>query len=296
MNGRLHFFRNRIVVILLPLVLFALVSSTKARAQQDPAKNTVRDEQKVIEKVKEEVMKELREGDFLREQIQLGIQDYLKKQKEAQVAAQAEQLRAATEKIKNVRRVSARDHVYGNPKAPVSLIEYSDFECPFCKRFHLTAKEVVKTYKDKVNWVYRHFPLSFHNPGAQKQAEASECAHELGGNDAFWKYSDAIYERTQSNGKGFPLTQIVPLAKEIGLDEKKFAQCYDSGKYEPRVKEDLEEGGKIGITGTPANILLHHESGEVVFKSGAQPFESFKSDIENLLEKGSGRQAKPSPK
>src|SRR6266542_3274629 len=171
MNGRLHFFRNRIVVILLPLVLFALFSSTKARAQQDPAKNTGRDEQKLVEKVKE---------------------------------------------------------------------------------------EVIKTYKDKVNWVYRHFPLTFHNPGAQKQAEASECAHELGGNDAFWKYSDAIYERTQSNGKGFPLTQIVPLAKEIGLDEKKFAQCYDSGKYEPRVKEDLEEGGKIGITGTPANIHLHH--------------------------------------
>jgi protein-disulfide isomerase len=296
MNGRLLFFGNRIVFILLPLLLFMSFISTKSGAQQEPSKNTVSDEQKLIEKVKAEVMKELREGDFLREQIQLGIQEHIKKQKEAQAAAQAEQLRAATEKIKNVRRVSARDHVHGNPKAPVSLIEYSDFECPFCKRFHVTAKEIVKSHNDKVNWVYRHFPLNFHNPGAQKQAEASECANELGGNDAFWKYADAIYERTQSNGKGFPLTQIVPLAKEIGLDEKKFAQCFESGKYEARVKEDLDEGGKIGINGTPANILIHNETGEVVFKSGALPLEAFKSDIEKLLSKDGAKEQKASSK
>jgi protein-disulfide isomerase len=296
MNGRLPVFRNRIVFIPLPLLLFTLFISTPAGAQQDPAKNMGSEEQRLIEKVKEEVMKELRAGDFLREQIQLGIQEHIKKQKEAQAAAQAEQLRAATEKIKNVRRVSARDHVYGNPKAPVSLIEYSDFECPFCKRFHLTAKEIVKNYKDQVNWVYRHFPLNFHNPGAQKQAEASECANELGGNDAFWKYTDAIYERTQSNGKGFPLTQIVPLAKEIGLDEKKFAQCFESGRFEARVKEDFEEGGKIGINGTPANILIHNETGEVVFKSGALPLEGFKAEIEKLLSKESGKEQKASPK
>ena len=133
-------------------------------------------------------------------------------------------------------------------------------------------------------------------PARKSKPKLPECAHELGGNDAFWKYSDEIYKRTQSNGKGFPLTQIVPLAKEIGLDGKKFAQCYESGKYDARVREDFEEGGKIGITGTPATILLHHETGEVVFKSGAQPFESFKSDIENLLEKGSGSQPRLSPK
>jgi protein-disulfide isomerase len=112
---------------------------------------------------------------------------------------------------------------------------------PFCKRFHATPKELVQAYAGKVNWVYRHFPLAFHNPGAQKQAEASECANELGGNDAFWKYSDAIYARTQSNGKGFPLTQLAPLATEIGLDGETFRQCLDSGKYTARVQEDLEK-------------------------------------------------------
>jgi protein-disulfide isomerase len=296
MNGRLPLFCNRIVFIPLSLLVVTTFISTQARAQQDPAKNTGSDEQKLIEKAKEEVLKELREGEFLREQIQLGIQEYLKRQKEAQAAAQAEQQRLAAEKIKSVRRVSARDHVYGNPKAPISLIEYSDFECPFCKRFHLTAKEIMKNYKDQVNWVYRHFPLNFHNPGAQKQAEASECANELGGNDAFWKYTDAIYERTKSNGKGFPLTEIVPLAKEIGLDEKRFAQCYESGKYEARVKEDFEEGQKIGINGTPANILIHNETGEVIFKSGALPLEGFKAEIEKLLSKASAKEQKASPK
>ena len=107
MDGKLQSFYRLVGVILLPLMIFVFFDPTKARAQQDPAKDA--SDRKLVEKVKEEVMKELREGDFLREQIQLGIQDYLKKQKEAQVAAQAEQLRAATEKIKNVRRVSERD-------------------------------------------------------------------------------------------------------------------------------------------------------------------------------------------
>lgn len=274
-------FCERLFIAMIPFCVSVLCVGTPTGAQSQPTVS----EQKLIDKVKEEVLKELRQGDFLREQIQLGIEEYLKRQREAQAAAQAEQQRLALQKIKNVRRVSARDHVYGHPRAPVSLIEYSDFECPFCKRFHATAKEIVKTYGDKINWVYRHFPLSFHNPGAQKQAEASECANELGGNEAFWKYADAIYERTKSNGQGFPLSQIVPLAKEIGLDEKKFAQCYESGKHEARVKEDFDEGQKIGINGTPANILLHNESGEVVFKSGALPLEAFKPDIDKLLAK-----------
>jgi predicted DsbA family dithiol-disulfide isomerase len=76
----------------------------------------------------------------------------------------------------------------------------------------------------------------------------------------------------------------VPLAKEIGLDDKPFAQCVDSGKHAARVKEDLEDGAQIGVTGTPANILFHHKSGNVVLKAGAQPLESFKVDIDRMLQ------------
>ena len=256
-----------------------------ANAQQDsPSKSDAADEQRLIQKIKEEIMKELREGPLLPQQIELGIQNYIRKQQQTQVAARAEEERQANEKAKNVRRVSvSRDHIYGNPNALVSLIEYSDFECPFCKRFHPTAKEIVDFYGGKVNWVYRHFPLTMHNPGAQKQAEASECVAQLGGNDAFWKYANAIYARTQSNGNGFPLTQLVPLGKEVGLDENKLKECLDSGKYAPRVQEDLDEGLKIGITGTPANILLRNDTGDVILKIGAQGFDAFKPDIQKLL-------------
>ena len=254
-----------------------------ANAQQGAA---VPDEQKLVEKIKEAVMKELRESDFLSQQIELGIQNYIKKQQQAQAVARAEEERQANEKAKKVRRVSAsRDHVYGNPNAPVSLIEYSDFECPFCKRFHATANEIVDAYGGKVNWVYRHFPLSMHNPGAQKEAEASECVAQLGGNDAFWKFANAIYARTKSNGNGFPLDQLVPLGKEIGLDEKQLKECIDAAKYASRVQEDLDEGIQVGITGTPANFLLRNDTGEVILKVGAQPSDAIKPDIDKLLRK-----------
>lgn len=269
------------------LAFFGSISVSPAGAQQDSAsKGETIDEQRLIQKIKEEIMKELREGDFLPQQIDLGIQNYIKKRQEAEAVARAEEERQASEKAKSVRRVSSsRDHIYGNPDAPVTLIEYSDFECPFCKRFHSTAKEIVDAYGGKVNWVYRHFPLGMHNPGAQKEAEASECAHQLGGNDAFWKYANAIYARTQSNGKGFPLTQLVPLAKEIGLNEQQFKDCVDSGKYASRVQEDLDEGVRIGITGTPANVLFRNDTGEVILKVGAQPLDAFKPDIDKLLGK-----------
>ncbi|MGE5819778.1 MAG: DsbA family protein [Deltaproteobacteria bacterium] len=238
----------------------------------------------LIQKIKEAVMKELREGDFLGQQIEIGIQKYIKKQQDAQAAARAHEEFMAAEKAKNVRRVSAsRDHIYGNPSAPVSLIEYSDFECPFCKQFHATAKQLIESYGGKVNWVYRHFPLPIHNPGAQKQAEASECVNQLGGNEAFWKFADAIYARTKSNGNGFPLTQLVPLGKEIGLDEKQFKECYDSGKQASRVQEDIDEGNRIGVNGTPANFLLRNDTGEVAVKTGAQPLDAFKADVNRLL-------------
>jgi protein-disulfide isomerase len=220
----------------------------------------------------------------LAKKIDAGIERYVQKQREAREKTRSEQARLAAAKAKNVRRVSkSRDHIRGNPDAKVSLIEYSDFECPFCKRFHPTAKKLVETYGGKVNWVYRHFPLAFHNPGAQKEAEASECAAELGGNDAFWKYADLIYQRTHSNGKGFPLTGLVPLAKEIGLDGKKFQACLDSGKMAARVAEDSNEGVRIGITGTPGNVLLNNETGAVALKPGAFPLEVMKGEIDHLL-------------
>jgi len=275
------------------IVFSAALMIPPARAQEGaPPKAGSTEEQRLIQKVKEEIMKELREGDFLGEQIEIGIQKYIKKQQDAQAAMRAHEERVAAEKAKNVRRVSAsRDHIFGNPNAPVSLIEYSDFECPFCKQFHGTAKELIKTYGGKVNWVYRHFPLPIHNPGAEKEAEASECVNRLGGNDAFWKFADAIYARTQSNGNGFALTQLVPLGKEIGLNEKQFKECIDGGKLAARVQEDAEEAAALGISGTPANILLRNATGEVALKLGAHTLDTLKADVDRLLRSQAGGKA-----
>ncbi len=242
------------------------------------------DEAALVERIKAEVLKELRESDFMREAVEAGIKDYARNQQEARLKAREEQARLASEKAKNVRRVSGeRDHIYGNPDAEISLIEYSDFECPYCKRFHATAKSVVDAYAGRVNWVYRHFPLAFHNPGAQKQAEASECAYEQGGDEAFWKYTDALYARTSSGGKGFPLDKLIPLADELGLDRAMFKDCLDSGRRAARVREDFQEGSESGITGTPGNILLHNETGEVSLHSGAKPLQVFKREIDRML-------------
>ncbi|MDD5054982.1 MAG: DsbA family protein [Candidatus Peribacteraceae bacterium] len=175
-----------------------------------------------------------------------------------------------------------KDHIRGNPNAQVAVIEYSDFECPFCKRVHPTYQQIMKEYGDKVMWVYRHYPLGFHQ-NAQKEAEATECANELGGNDAFWKFTDGIVEKTTSNGTGFPLDQLPVLAKEIGLSETKFKSCLDSGKYAQHVKDDMDGGSKAGVSGTPGNIILNVKTQKNTIISGAQPFANFKSAIDALL-------------
>lgn len=175
------------------------------------------------------------------------------------------------------------DHIRGDlSKATVAVVEYSDFECPFCQRHHPTMKQITDTYKNDVVWVYRHFPLSFH-ANAQKEAEASECANELGGNDAFWKYTDAIFERTTAGGTGFPLENLAPLAKELDLDEAKFKNCLDSGKYTKHVQDDMSGGSAAGVNGTPGNIVVNLKTDENRIISGAVPFANFKTAIDALL-------------
>lgn len=176
-----------------------------------------------------------------------------------------------------------KDHIRGDfSKATVAVVEYSDFECPFCKRVHPTYQQIMDAYPDDVVWVYRHFPLNFH-ANAQKEAEASECANELGGNDAFWKYTDAIFEKTTSNGTGFPLENLVPLAKELGLNESKFKSCLDGGTYAKHVQDDMSGGSAAGVNGTPGNIVVNLKTDENRVISGAVPFAIFKTAIDALL-------------
>jgi protein-disulfide isomerase len=182
-----------------------------------------------------------------------------------------------------VPEVTDEDHIRGDKDAPVTFIEYSDFECPFCKRFAPTVEQILEEYDGEVKVVYRHYPLSFH-ANAQKEAEASECANELGGNDAFWEYHDAIFERGEAGGTGFALDDLVPLAEELGLNGDKFQDCLDSGKYASHVKEDMAGGAAAGVTGTPGSFIIDAK-GDAQLVSGALPYESIKTMLDEALAK-----------
>lgn len=180
-----------------------------------------------------------------------------------------------------VKPVSKDDYIRGAKNADITVIEYSDLECPFCKRFHPTVQQFMKEYDGRAAWVYRHFPLSFH-ANAQKEAEAVECAGELGGSDKYWKFIDTITERTTANGTGFALDQLVPLAKEIGLNEGKFKQCLDGGKYAQKIQQSISDGQSAGVDGTPGTILVRKD-GKTRIVSGAVPYEELKAQAEGLL-------------
>jgi protein-disulfide isomerase len=176
------------------------------------------------------------------------------------------------------------DHIRGNKDATVAVIEYSDFECPFCKSVFPTYQQVMQTYGDKVMWVYRQFPLSFHQ-NAQKEAEASECIAELGGNDAFWKYNDYVFSHTTSNGTGFALDQLPVAAKQAGVDVTKFQSCLDSGKYQKQVQNSETAATAAGVDGTPGNFVYNLKTKESTPLIGAVPFANFKTAIDAALAK-----------
>lgn len=166
------------------------------------------------------------------------------------------------------------DAVKGDLDAPVTMVEWSDFECPFCGRFYSGAyKQIVSEYVDtgKVRFVYRDFPLSFH-PQAQKAAEAAECAGEQG---KFYEMHDLLFEKGVSGG----VASFKTYASEIKLDTAKFNTCLDDGKMAAEVKKDMADGAAAGVTGTPGFII----NGKLV--SGAQPFEAFKAIIDAELAK-----------
>lgn len=222
------------------------------------------------------------------DKIEEAFGNFVKKQQEQQqgqqqVAQEEANKKAADVAKQNLKPVTSADYVRGNKDAKITLVQYSDFECPYCKKFHPVGQQIMAAYSNDVNWVYRHFPLDFHNPMATKEAEASECAGELGGNEGFWKFVDGIYEKTQSGGNGLTEDDLVTIAGGIGLDQTAFSSCLSSGKYEAKVKQDTAEGGKAGITGTPGNIFINNKTGEVRVMNGAQEFDTFKGLIDEML-------------
>lgn len=234
----------------------------------------------LIERVKEAVIKELRESGALDREIDAGIERFVKQQR-AQAAER--ERRAAASRTAALRPVSSNDHIRGNPAAPVTLIEYSDFECPYCKNFHGTLRKLVEGSKGQVKWVYRHFPLDQLHSKARKEAAASECAAELGGNDAFWAFADRLFELSRSNNRT-NIDKVLPqVAQETGLDMAKFKSCLASGRHDKRVEEDLQNAMATGGNGTPWSLIVS-KSGKIHPLSGARPYPAVKQLVDLALE------------
>ncbi|HTK59605.1 MAG TPA: thioredoxin domain-containing protein [Candidatus Baltobacteraceae bacterium] len=187
----------------------------------------------------------------------------------------------AGEAVGDVAPVTDQDHIRGNKNAKVTLIEYSDFQCPFCSRFHPTLVQLLNEYKNDVRWVYRHFPLSSIHPYAQKAAEASECASEQG---KFWEMADTFFSTQDSwSSTGLDQAKMNSLAQQAGVkDIKKFETCVTSGKMAARVASDLASGEAAGVTGTPGSIVLG-PNGEKELIPGALPYESVKQIVDSML-------------
>ncbi len=180
------------------------------------------------------------------------------------------------------------DPVLGNKNAPLTIIEFSDYECPFCKRsFEQLLPDLKKNYIDtgKLKLVYRDFPLSFH-ANAHKEAEAAECARAQGDDSTYFKFHDQIFTRTTSNGTGIALTQLPIIAKSLGLNVAQFQQCLDSGKFKSEVDKDIADGTAAGVSGTPSWFIGKSSNDGLINGTlvvGAQPFSAFKPIIDQLL-------------
>lgn len=173
------------------------------------------------------------------------------------------------------------DPVLGSKNAPVTIIEFSDYQCPFCRVFWKDSfSQLKKEYIDtgKVRFVYRDYPLSFH-PMSEPTAQAAECADDQG---KYWEFHDKVFGEEQKKGQGtvtYTVTDLKSWASQLGLNTSQFNQCLDSGKYKEEVAKDFADGQAAGVSGTPSFFI----NGKMVV--GAQPFASFKTIIDEELKK-----------
>jgi protein-disulfide isomerase len=176
--------------------------------------------------------------------------------------------------------IQADDVVRGDPKAPITLVEYSDFTCHFCKKFfHDTFPKLLSEYIEtgKVRFVYRDFPRGLGSP--LRAADAARCAGEQ---NAYWPMHDRLFN---SNGQ-FSSENLKQFATELKLTQGQFSQCLDDHKYFPDIEKDLKDAGSLGIRGTPAFVLFPTQIPDepnLILIPGAFPFETFKEEIDKLL-------------
>jgi protein-disulfide isomerase len=167
-------------------------------------------------------------------------------------------------------QINDNDARLGPDSAKVKIVEFSDFECPFCQRFHPTMKQIRDEYGDDVQWVYKHFPLDSIHPNARPAAMAAECASEQG---KFWEFGDELFANQSQMSDAY----YKSLARDLGLNGSQFDSCVDSQKYADKVNADYQQGLAAGVQGTPASFI----NGQLI--SGAQPYAAVKAAVDSIL-------------
>lgn len=189
----------------------------------------------------------------------------------------------AASPLDNLKPVTEKDHVLGNPDAPVTIALFTDLECPFCKRFHITMKQIMEEYgkTGKVKWIMRNFPLEQLHSKAKNEAIATECAADLGGNEKFWQYVDRLFEITPGNN-GLDPAELPKIAEYVGLNKTQFMTCLTSGKFDQLIANNIEDAMKSGAMGTPFAVVLG-PNGKKVAIPGALPYADVKAAIDEML-------------
>ena len=175
--------------------------------------------------------------------------------------------------------VQTDDYINGNPEAAITWIEFGDFDCPFCRKLHPELEQMIETYPDDVKWVFRHFPLPSHGQIAFDKSHAAECVGELGGNEAFWAFNDALYN---AQGSVRNLAGVKSLALEQGVDGDGYQTCMDSDRYVEKIQAQIDIAASEGVRGTPGGIVVVPD-GQAFLVGGALSFSQIQEIIEDVM-------------
>lgn len=180
----------------------------------------------------------------------------------------------------NIPPVTKDDHIVGSPDAPIVLVEYSDFQCPFCSRIHPDLKKIVEESEGQVAWVYRHYPLDSLHPEATPAALASECIAKQLGNDGFWKFADAMFADQSKMGAA----QYVAIAGQLGANVQQFSACVQNKEFEDLVAAQSADAQTSGASGTPFTVVMKGDKALGAIP-GALPYAQIKAVINSVQDR-----------
>lgn len=270
-----------VMVLGVVVVLAGLILTANYSAQQTPQPA------KVLTDLQQQIDDRLRALGLTEDQLQgtitAGIDQFIQEQQAAQQEQQAAQQNQ--QRVREMPRLlpvdATQDYVLGALSAEFSLIEYSDFECPFCRRFHDTAHAFVSD-QPNVNYVYRHFPLPNHNPQALRAAIGAECVGQALGTDAFWAYNKAYFATTRSSGRGMPERSVQALLVELGMTPQGAEQCLDNADMANEVQRIQQAGTAAGVSATPTFFIRHQATGQAIMVPGAVSLPDLQARFEEL--------------